>query len=114
MRKYFKLLISLLLTFLFIGCCNQKHISNNTEVLGVSMKYELNINNGKTYQIDSLIKADTLPALGNWIASTFVDYNTNKAVTKRVYVRQYSKKHENVYIITGNNEPYEIIKRIKR
>lgn len=114
MKKLTKILISLLLMVLFIGCCNQKHISNNTEILGTSMKYELNINNGKTYQIDSLIKADTLPVLSNWIASTFVDYNTNKTITKRVYVRQYSKKCENVYIITGNNEPYGIIKRIKR
>lgn len=114
MRKLFKILTLSLMGIFLIACSTHKSISLDNNVLGASMKYELFVQNGSVYQVDSLINADDLPLLNKWISSTFIDYNTQEMITKRVYVRQHSKNDEIVYIITGNKEPYEIIKRSKR
>lgn len=76
------------------------------------MKYALVIEKARTYQVDSLIMADTLPELNRWLGTTFVDDVTNKRTTKRTYIKKYSGKSEIVYIISGNYEPFKIVKRI--
>ena len=113
MRKLFKILTLSLMGIFFIACSIHKSISLDDNVLGVSMKYELYIKDGKMYQVDSLINADNLPVLNKWLGTTFLDYNTQEKVTKRFLVRKTSEKKEMVYIITGNTEPFTIIKRIK-
>lgn len=107
------LLIVMCFAFIIIGCgVTKKQKSKNDLPLTTSMKITCNIENGKTYQIDSIIVADTLPRLENWLFSVYVDYSTNKKITKRMYMRNYSNGTEAVYVITGDNEPYKIIKRI--
>lgn len=111
MKYLLKFFMLSLISLMIIGCCTQKKILNQ-EVLGTSMKYALVIENATTYQVDSLINADTLPPLEKWIPSMFVDYTTNERITKRMYIKQYSRKSNIVYVITGLNEPFDIIKRI--
>lgn len=113
MKHLFNFFILLLINLMIIGCCAQKRVINQ-EILGTSMKYALVIENATEYQVDSLINADTLPPLEKWIPSMFVDYTTNERITKRMYIKQYSNKSEVVYIITGLNEPFDIVKRIKK
>ena len=113
MKHFLNITMVFTIFFIMIGCCTKKVVTSDN-VLGVSMKYELVIENAKNYQIDSLIMADTLPQLAKWPGSIFVDYNTNERVTKRVFVKQYSKDNEVVYVITGNTEPYNVVKRIKK
>lgn len=111
-----KLLINLtvLIIMLFsITCCaTTKNVMVN-ERLGASMVVET-INGNGQFQIDSIIKADTLPNLNKWLLSSFVDYETNKKVLKRVCIKQYKDGTEVMYIITGQNEPFKIVKRITR
>ena len=113
MRKLFKILTLSLMGIFFIACSIHKNISLDDNVLGVSMKYELYIKDGKMYQVDSLINADNLPVLNKWLGTAFIDYNTQEKVSKRFLVRKVSEEKEVVYIITGNTEPFTIIKRIK-
>lgn len=110
MEKILKL-TTIILTFIFvIGCCGPKVLVTN-EVLGTSMKYSLYIEKASNYQVDSLINVDNLPKLERWIGNTFVDYNTNEMISKRMYIKEYSNG-EIVYVITGNTEPFKIEKRI--
>lgn len=110
MRKLINIIICTIFSIFVIGCCAQKKNTTN-EVLGASMKYSLYIEKGSSYQVDSLISADTLPVVNRWIGGTFVDYNTNNRITKRTFIKQFSGS-EIVYVITGNVEPFKIEKRI--
>ena len=113
MKKLFNILIYAMISICIIGCCTQKKVGSS-DVLGSSMKVELHIDDAKAFQVDSLITADTLPSLDKWISSTFIDYNTNKPVVKRMYIKQYSLKHEILYLVIGESEPFEIIKRVEK
>lgn len=113
MKKLFNILIYAMISICIIGCCTQKKVGSS-DVLGSSMKVELHIDDAKAFQVDSLINADTLPSLDKWISSTFIDYNTNKSVVKRMYIKQYSPKHEILYLVIGESEPFEIIKRVEK
>ena len=62
---------------------------NNNNILGTSLKYGLVINDAKQYQVDSLIVADTLPALNYWFTNSFRDYKTNEVFVKRTYIKEY-------------------------
>lgn len=111
MKNLLNFLIVLLLTISFNGC--NKKIYNETEVLGASMKIVLFLDNANQFQLDSLINADNLPSVDKWPNTSFVDYETNKRITKKTLVRN-TKEGEIVYIITGTTVPYDIIKRIRR
>lgn len=110
MKKLFKLLFILIIGLYIIGCCAHSKVTKY-ESLGSLMRYALVIDNAKEYQVDSLITADTLPELDRWLGTTFIDHTTQEAVTKRMYIRKKSNG-EVVYIVTGNTEPFKIIKRI--
>lgn len=111
MKEIIKLLFTLVTFIALTACsCHKKLIKTDMEY-GTSMKYALVINDAKIQQVDSLILADTLPSLDKWIGGTFVDYETNKKIVKRVYIKQNPPK-EIVYIITGLTEPFNITKRI--
>lgn len=114
MKNIFKnLLIVMCFALVIVGCGVTKKQKSKTDLpLTTSMRLTCNIENGKTYQIDSIIVADTLPRLEKWLFSVYVDYSTNKKISKRMYIRNYTNGTEAVYVITGDNEPYKITKRI--
>lgn len=114
MKKLLNFLTVLLVGFIIISCCGHRKITNTTEVLGTSLKYDLVIENAKQYQVDSLIKADTLPTLTTWFTNSFRDYKTNEIFVKRTHIKEYQNNIEITYVITGNTEPYHIEKRIKK
>lgn len=105
------ILTSVMVTMFFIGCATMKHQPKDA-TLGTSMKIAYVINEAKTYQIDSIVLADTLPSVDKWMLMNYLDYETNKRVLKRMYIRTYTNGSESTYIIVGNEEPYQITKRI--
>jgi hypothetical protein len=107
-----KVLISVSFIILFVCCTTVKFVNDTDYTLGTSMKMAYVIDNGREYQIDSIIMADTLPNIKKWMHMNYTDYETNKRVLKRMYVRVYDNNTESVYIIIGNSEPYKITKRI--
>jgi hypothetical protein len=108
-----KVLLGLGISLMLLGCgVVKRQQERNDYPLGTSMKISCNIDNGKYYQIDSIVKADTLPSVNKWLQSTFTDYETNQKYEKRLYVKTYNNGTEVVYIILGNKEPYKITKRI--
>lgn len=113
--KYFlkKMMAIVGLALMLVGCgVIKKQQESNDYPLGTSMKLTCNIQNGKTYQIDSLMVADTLPQLDKWLRSLYIDYETGEKILKRMYIRQYNNGNEAVYLIMGSQEPYKISKRI--
>lgn len=108
-----KVLLGLGISLMLLGCgVVKRQQERNDYPYGTSMKITCNIDNGKYYQIDSIVKADTLPSVNKWLQSTFTDYETNQKYEKRLYVKTYNNGTEVVYIILGNKEPYKITKRI--
>lgn len=116
MKKLFNILIIFLFLGLMVSCSifKQNKSYHENEVLGASMVRELYIENGTTFQVDSLINADTLPSLNTWYTSVFVDYETNERILKRMCVKTFNKRYEITYIIVGIKEPFQIEKRIKK
>lgn len=114
MKKMIKrALIGIGLVFMLIGCgVVKKQQEKNDYPLGTSMKLTCNIQDGKEYQIDSIMVADTLPNLEKWLRSVYIDYETGERILKRMYIRQYDNGTESVYLIMGSEEPYKITKRI--
>lgn len=114
MKHFFKKMMAIVgLALILVGCgVIKKQQESNDYPLGTSMKLTCNIQNGKTYQIDSLMVADTLPQLDKWLRSVYIDYETGEKILKRMYIRQYNNGNEAVYLIMGSQEPYKISKRI--
>ena len=101
------------LALMLVGCgVIKKQQERNDYALGTSMRLACNIQDGKMYQIDSLIAADTLPQLNKWLRSVYIDYETGERILKRMYIRQYNNGNEAVYLVMGSREPYKISKRI--
>ena len=114
MKHFLKKMVAIVgLALMLVGCgVIKKQQESNDYPLGTSMKLTCNIQNGKTYQIDSLMVADTLPQLDKWLRSVYIDYETGEKILKRMYIRQYNNGNEAVYLIMGSQEPYKISKRI--
>lgn len=114
MKHFLKKMTAIVgLALMLVGCgVIKKQQESNDYPLGTSMKLTCNIQNGKTYQIDSLMVADTLPQLDKWLRSVYIDYETGEKILKRMYIRQYNNGNEAVYLIMGSQEPYKISKRI--
>ena len=113
--KYFfkKAMVIVGLALMFVGCgVVKKQQERNDYPLGTSMRLACNIQDGKMYQIDSLIAADTLPQLNKWLRSVYIDYESGERILKRMYIRQYNNGNEAVYLVVGSQEPYKISKRI--
>lgn len=108
----FKLGLSVILLFSITCCMSPKHTIIK-DTLGVSMVVE-NINGNSQFQVDSIIKADTLPSFNKWLHSSFVDYNTNERILKRMCIKRYNDGTEIIYIVVGKTEPFKISKRITR
>ena len=114
MKKTLKrLILGLGITFILFGCgVVKRQQERNDYPLGTSMKITCNITEGKEYQIDSLVVADTLPSVNKWLRTVYLDYETGNRYIKRMYVRNYPDGTEAVYLILGSEEPYKISKRI--
>ena len=101
------------LALMLVGCgVVKKQQERNDYPWGTSMRLACNIQDGKMYQIDSLIAADTLPQLNKWLRSVYIDYESGERILKRMYIRQYNNGNEAVYLVVGSQEPYKISKRI--
>lgn len=114
MKKTLKrVILGLGITFMLFGCgVVKRQQEKNDYPLGTSMMVSCNITNGKEYQIDSIITADTLPQINKWLRSVYLDYETGKRYTKRMCIKTYPDGTETVYLILGSEEPYNISKRI--
>ena len=106
------ILVTLFTLFCITSCCKQ--ICKTSDIiLGSTLQNVLVIENGKLYQIDSIIKADTLREIEKWYYSSFQDYQTKEQIEKKMTIKNYGKTSI-TYIITGNKEPFKIEKRIKK
>ena len=114
MKNIFKkVLLGFGISLMLLGCgVVKRQQERNDYPLGTSMKVTCSIENGKQYQIDSLVVADTLPPVSKWLSSVYLDYETGERYLKRMYIRQYENGTEKVYLIMGSEEPYKITKRI--
>ena len=114
MKNIFKrVLIGFGISLMLLGCgVVKRQQERNDYPFGASMKYACNVENGKYYQIDSIMVADTLPTLDKWLSTFYIDYDTNEKIQKRMCIKQYKNGTEAVYIIMGSKEPYKITKRI--
>lgn len=116
MKKILKrALIGISLAIMLVGCgVVKKQQAKNDYPLGTSMMLTCDIQNGKAYQIDSIMRADTLPNLDKWLRSVYIDFESGERILKRMYIRQYENGTESVYLIMGSEEPYKISKRITK
>lgn len=114
MKHFLKRALTIVgLALILVGCgVVKKQQERNDYPLGTSMRLACNIQDGKMYQIDSLIAADTLPQLNKWLRSVYIDYESGERILKRMYIRQYNNGNEAVYLVVGSQEPYKISKRI--
>ena len=109
-KDILKGLFILLVTFILTCCASTKHVIID-QTLGTSMRVEY-IHGSGQFQVDSIIKADTLPNFSKWLCSSFVDYETNEKTLKRMCIKKYNDGTEVLYIVVGRMEPYKISKRI--
>lgn len=114
MKHFLKKALAIVgLALILVGCgVVKKQQERNDYPLGTSMRLACNIQDGKMYQIDSLIAADMLPQLNKWLRSVYIDYESGERILKRMYIRQYNNGNEAVYLVVGSQEPYKISKRI--
>lgn len=115
MEKFFKILMVAFLTLMLYNCSTTNNIKNKEIdiIYGDSMRYDLYIEKATLYQVDSIIIADTLPTLDLWLSTSFVDFQTNERILKRLCIKQCDKI-ETVYVVVGNKEPYKLEKRIRK
>lgn len=63
--------------------------------------------------LDSLCFVDALPRdLDEWKATAYRDYETNKTVVKRMYIKELTETREAIYILIPKQQLYKITKRI--
>lgn len=96
---------------IFTACGPGKTISNNSGNYGYDRQYarELIVTEA---QMDSVCVADTLTeSFRNWYSGAFVDYETNKAMEKRFYIRNGVDKLV-IYILSPyDDERFKLIIR---
>lgn len=105
-----KKLIAILLAILFaFSCGNTKRIAESEDIRTMRMVYDIQISE---HQLDSIIVVDDLPSvLDMWFSNTYYDYETKQKIVKRTCIK-INNQTETTYILTGENEPYNIKKRI--
>ena len=110
MRRFLKHLFIILITGALMFACNTTNTTKNsiqskqdtTLVIGYSprMYYTLDKNLGKS-QLDSLIKADGLTTLDEWITSV-ITYN-GKRTTQYLYIKSLEYNNELIYTVTSTD-----------
>lgn len=115
MKKTLKNLVAAIGICLAVSSCGWltrlQHTGSTDTTFGTPVmknSYEMQ---ATAWQMDSICKADTLPKLREWIGTDFVDFETGEAITRRVYMKYWGKT-EIVYIVTGKEEPFVVIRRI--
>ena len=112
MKNLFKkFVLALVMCLSFVACdLLFKTPRKDDNALGQSMlvSYTMQASN---WQVDSICKADTLPDMDSWLVNTFVDYETNQRIVRRMYIKERGE-NEIVYIITGSTEPFVVTRRI--
>lgn len=111
--RILKNLVFIVLTSLLCYSCKNQNPSTGDVVLGSSMRVEWKIDNATLAQVDSLVMAESLPSFSRWLGGTFSDFETGEKTTKRMYIKKVSDSKEIVFIIIGNSEPFEVIKRVE-
>ena len=110
MRRFLKYLFIILITGALMFACNTTNTTKNSIqskqdavlVIGYSPKmyYTLDRNLGKS-QLDSLIKADGLTTLDEWIPSV-ITYN-GKRTTQYLYIKSLEYNDELIYTVTSTD-----------
>ena len=111
MRGFLKHLFIILITGVLVFACSTTNTSKNSIqskkqdvvlVIGSSPKmyYTLDRNLGKS-QLDSLIKADGLTTLDEWIPSV-ITYN-GKRTTQYLYIKSLEYNDELIYTVTSTD-----------
>lgn len=112
MKKIIKTAGILLLSLILCANkCDSSNTTNQENVMGLSMK---SIEYTYTpYQVDSMCCADTLKNIDEWIHSSFQDYETNKRITKRMYIKKYNFGSEIIYtLLPYQDSLYKVSVRI--
>ena len=110
MRIFLRYLFVILITGVLVFACNtintnEKSVQTEQDtvlIIGSSPKmyYTLDRNLGKS-QLDSLIKADGLTTLDEWIPSV-ITYN-GKRTTQYLYIKSLEYDNELIYTVTSTN-----------
>ena len=110
MRRFLKYLFIILITGALMFACDTTNTTKNSIqpkqdtilVIGYSprMYYTLDKNLGKS-QLDSLIKADGLTTLDEWIPSV-ITYN-GKRTTQYLYIKSLEYNDELIYTVTSTD-----------
>ena len=110
MRRFLKYLFVILITGVLVFACNtintnEKSVQTEQDtvlIIGSSPKmyYTLDRNLGKS-QLDSLIKADGLTTLDEWIPSV-ITYN-GKRTTQYLYIKSLEYNDELIYTVTSTD-----------
>ena len=110
MRRFLKHLFIILITGALMFACNTTNTTKNsiqskqdtTLVIGYSprMYYTLDKNLGKS-QLDSLIKADGLTTLDEWIPSV-ITYNGKRTI-QYLYIKSLEYNDELIYTVTSTD-----------
>lgn len=110
MRRFLKYLFIILIIGALMFACNTTNTTKNsiqskqdsTLLIGYSPKmyYTLDKNLGKS-QLDSLIKADGLTRLDEWIPSV-ITYN-GKRTTQYLYIKSLEYDDELIYTVTSTD-----------
>lgn len=109
-----KIILAIGLSISVVSCgWFTKMPKDNTDTnLGTSMMNSY-VMDATMWQVDSICKADALPDMDVWLISTFKDFETGEAIVRRMYIKQLGEE-EIIYIITGDNEPYKVTRRITK
>jgi hypothetical protein len=111
------------LVFLPIGCfladgnIDLGQFGQNTKIdtTGYShsqiVVYEDTVNK---HALDSICLSEELPDFDMWTVCDFYDYETGTTITKCLYLKPNNDGTVSYYVVTGNNDPYIIEKRIGR
>ena len=99
-EKRVKFFLALLFScIVFTACSPGKHVTSDENILGVSkMYYTMNVVLGSS-QLDSLIRADKLTNLNEWIYSPLIG-NDQKRINQWLYIKSVNPNSEFIYTVT--------------
>lgn len=109
MKRFLTILIVAISMLFTVSCSTIKNTDEITFGTQMMVIYTMDISQ---YQLDSICTVDTLPNYDTWIKARFTEYETNTVFVKRMCFKNTPEYDEVIYILVGENEPYEITKRI--
>lgn len=109
--KLKKLILILAAAMTVASCCLFRKVpkdngnEGNSIMIGITMVLN-------ERQMDSLITADELPFLDEWVKAGFIDYETNARIYKYTYIKELTETNEMIYVATPKDTLYKVIKRM--